>query len=187
MRFIDFKIDYRREELSKEFAVVKYDINSKEIESNLIYTEGMEYEGAYVSEPMISLDDVLLFVLPREYHINQDIAIELAEKLVNEAREDIIKHKVKIHFTRITGLENVLTHFKSGKPIGRVGWDGKKIIYRKGYCDITPNQQTIEQWGISEHDYISVDPHIQMKDGHRLSEYVFTAEDIAADDWFIIR
>lgn len=187
MRFIDFKINYKPRDISKEFVAVKYDINGKNMESNLVYIDGIEFEGAYISEPIITTGDVLMFVVPREYHSDIDTVRNLAEKLVSDARGDVMNHKVKIHFTRITELENVLAHFKSGKPIGRVSWNGKKIIYRKGYCDITPNQQTIEQWGISEHDYISVDPHIQMKDGHRLSEYVFTADDIAADDWFIIR
>lgn len=187
MRKIDMNINYGVKEISKEFVAVKYDLNNKTMESIVTYIDGIEYEGAYESTPVICVGDVLLLIIPREYHSDIDRVKSLVEKILDEMKEDVINHNLKIHFTRITELENVLAHFKSGKPIGRVSWNGKKIIYRKGYCDITPNQQTIEQWGISEHDYISVDPHIQMKDGHRLSEYVFTADDIVADDWFIIK
>lgn len=175
---------------NKQLMYVTYNKVTGLYNSTDVFADGLEFNGYFESVVIAMIDTQTIgFMLPRAYFESRgscktDI-VKLCKELSEEHWDEIITRTFSFVVCGCGDLTTVLETFKEGKPISRLVWGDRRIVYRKGYKGITPNDQTIEQWNLTGNEIIDVEPHIQMKDGNKLSEYVMTAEDIVADDWFV--
>lgn len=84
---------------------------------------------------------------------------------------------------------NAIKEMKKGNRVKRAVWDKEVFVaLQPGYpSGIFPNENTRKTWNLSEDELFKCMPYFQIKNSDNThSMYLFSNEDVLANDWSLI-